>query len=303
MSKEILVTGGTGLIGTYLKKYLPTATYVGSRDFNLLDLIEVKKMFLELKPKKIIHLAAMVGGVHHNIEEPVKYFENNILMNTFILKESFANNVENFLGILSSCIYPDDIKEYPIKESELLNGAPHKDLFSYSYAKRCMAIHIDMYNKKFKTKYNYIIPCNLYGEFDKFDAIKGHFVGALIEKIIEAKIKKKNKITLFGDGTPYRQFMHAKDVAKIISLMILKKKFFNMNIATNENYSIDHIAKIALEACDAQGLLVEYDNTKPNGQMRKDIEISNMIKYFPEFTAIKLKDGIRDIYRKRMKLK
>ena len=152
MSKEILVTGGTGLIGTYLKKYLPTATYVGSRDFNLLDLIEVKKMFLELKPKKIIHLAAMVGGVHHNIEEPVKYFENNILMNTFILKESFANNVENFLGILSSCIYPDDIKEYPIKESELLNGAPHKDLFSYSYAKRCMAIHIDMYNKKFKTK-------------------------------------------------------------------------------------------------------------------------------------------------------
>ena len=224
-------------------------------------------------------------------------------MNTFILKESFANNVENFLGILSSCIYPDDIKEYPIKESELLNGAPHKDLFSYSYAKRCMAIHIDMYNKKFKTKYNYIIPCNLYGEFDKFDAIKGHFVGALIEKIIEAKIKKKNKITLFGDGTPYRQFMHAKDVAKIISLMILKKKFFNMNIATNENYSIDHIAKIALEACDAQGLLVEYDNTKPNGQMRKDIEISNMIKYFPEFTAIKLKDGIRDIYRKRMKLK
>ena len=104
-------------------------------------------MFLELKPKKIIHLAAMVGGVHHNIEEPVKYFENNILMNTFILKESFANNVENFLGILSSCIYPDDIKEYPIKESELLNGAPHKDLFSYSYAKRCMAIHIDMYNK------------------------------------------------------------------------------------------------------------------------------------------------------------
>ena len=303
MSKEILVTGGTGLIGTYLKKYLPTATYVGSRDFNLLDLIEVKKMFLELKPKKIIHLAAMVGGVHHNIEEPVKYFENNILMNTFILKESFANNVENFLGILSSCIYPDDIKEYPIKESELLNGAPHKDLFSYSYAKRCMAIHIDTYNKKFKTKYNYIIPCNLYGEFDKFDAIKGHFVGALIEKIIEAKIKKKNKITLFGDGTPYRQFMHAKDVAKIISLMILKKKFFNMNIATNENYSIDHIAKIALEACDAQGLLVEYDNTKPNGQMRKDIEISNMIKYFPEFTAIKLKDGIRDIYRKRMKLK
>jgi GDP-L-fucose synthase len=300
---EILVTGGTGLIGTYLQQLLPKAKYVSSKDYNLLNIDEVKKMFFEVKPKKVIHLAAIVGGVHHNIEEPVKYFEENLLMNTFILKESFANNVENFLGILSSCIYPDDINEYPIKETELLNGAPHKDLFSYSYAKRCMAIHIDMYNKKFKTKYNYIIPCNLYGEFDKFDSIKGHFVGALIQKIIEAKIKKKSKITLFGDGTPYRQFMHAKDVAKIISIMISKKKFFNMNIATNENYSIGHIAKIALEACDATNISIEYDNTKPNGQMRKDIEISNMVKYFPEFTAIKLKDGIRDIYHKRMKLK
>ena len=300
---EILVTGGTGLIGTYLQQLLPKAKYVSSKDYNLLNIDEVKKMFFEVKPKKVIHLAAIVGGVHHNIEEPVKYFEENLLMNTFILKESFANNVENFLGILSSCIYPDDINEYPIKETELLNGAPHKDLFSYSYAKRCMAIHIDMYNKKFKTKYNYIIPCNLYGEFDKFDSIKGHFVGALIQKIIEAKVKKKSKITLFGDGTPYRQFMHAKDVAKIISIMISKKKFFNMNIATNENYSIERIAKIALEACDASHISIEYDSTKPNGQMRKDIEISNMVKYFPEFTAIKLKDGIRDIYQKRMKFK
>jgi nucleoside-diphosphate-sugar epimerase len=97
--------------------------------------------------------------------------------------------------------------------------------------------------------------------------------------------------------------MHAKDVAKIISIMISKKKFFNMNIATNENYSIDYIAKIALEACDAKNMSIEYDNTKPNGQIRKDIEISNMVKHFPNFTAIKLKDGIRDIYHKRMKLK
>ena len=106
---------------------------------------------------------------------------------------------------------------------------------------------------------------------------------------MKQRLKKKSKITLFGDGTPYRQFMHAKDVAKIISIMVSKKKFFNMNIATNENYSIEHIAKIALEACDASDISIEYDSTKPNGQMRKDIEISNMVKYFPEFTAIKLK--------------
>ena len=297
---EILVTGGTGLIGTYLKQLLPNAKYVSSKDYNLLNINEVKKMFFEVKPKKVIHLAAIVGGVHHNIEEPVKYFEENLLMNTFILKESFANNVKNFLGILSSCIYPDNINEYPIKESELLSGAPHKDLFSYSYAKRCMAIHIDMYNKKFKTEYNYIIPCNLYGEFDKFDSIKGHFVGALIEKIITAKKNKKKSITLFGDGKPYRQFMHAKDIAKIISIMILENKFYSMNIATKENYSVDHIAKIALKACDAEDMQIKYDKTKPNGQMRKDIDISNFKFFFSQFEPIKLEEGIKEIYKKRI---
>ena len=303
MNQKILVTGGSGLIGSYLQQIMPGAEFVSSKDFNLLKIDHVENMFRKIKPNIVIHLAALVGGIHHNIEEPVKYFEENILMNTLVIKESYKNNVKRFTGILSSCIYPDNIKEYPIRENQLLEGAPHENLFSYSYAKRCMAIQIDMYNKKYNLGYNYLIPCNLYGEFDKFDPIKGHFVGALIEKIVTAKKNKKNTIELFGDGTPYRQFMHAKDVAKIISIMISKNFFFNMNIATNENYSIDHIAKIALEACDATNISIEYNNIKPNGQMRKDIEISNMVKYFPEFIAIKLKDGIRDIYHKRMKLK
>ena len=297
---NILVTGGSGLIGTYLKQILPEAIYVSSKDYNLLNLVEVQRMFSEIKPKQVIHLAAIVGGVHHNIEEPVKYFEENLLMNTFVLKESFANNIVNFTGVLSSCIYPDNIETYPIKETELFNGAPHKDLFSYSYAKRCMALHIDMYNKKFNTKYNYIIPCNLYGEFDKFDSIKGHFVGALIEKIVYAKKNNKKSITLFGDGKPYRQFMHAQDVANLIKEMLLKNKFYNMNIATDENYTVDEIAKIALTACEANDLSILYDSRRPNGQMRKDIEISKLKKLFPNFIPIKLKQGISEIYKKRI---
>ena len=90
--KKILVTGGTGLVGTYLKKILPEATYVSSKDYNLLDKKDVQRMFSDIKPRKIIHLAARVGGVHHNIQEPVKYFEENLLMNTFVLQESFLNN-------------------------------------------------------------------------------------------------------------------------------------------------------------------------------------------------------------------
>jgi nucleoside-diphosphate-sugar epimerase len=296
----ILVTGGSGLIGTYLKEILPEATYVSSKDFNLVKQEEVSLMFKKIKPTTVIHLAALVGGIHHNIQEPVRYFEENILMNTFVLRESFKNNVKHFTGILSSCIYPNEINEFPIKEDKLLIGAPHEDLFSYSYAKRCMAIQIDMYNKKHKTKYNYLIPCNLYGEFDKFDSIKGHFVGALIEKLINAKKNCEKNITLFGDGTPYRQFMHAKDVANIIKMMIMNNKYHNMNIATEENYTVDAIAKIALRVCDAEDISIIYDKNKPNGQMRKDIEISKLNKYFPKFLPIKLEEGIKEIYQKRI---
>ena len=164
-----------------------------------------------------------------------------------------------------------------------------------------MAVQIDAYNKKFKTNYNYIIPCNLYGEFDKFGDIEGHFVGALIEKIIEAK-KIKNYISLFGDGTPKRQFMHAKDLAKIIKLSIDNKITENFNVATNENYSVKKIAQLALKACNFKEAKISFDKNMPNGQMRKDIDISKLKKLFPKFKPIKLIDGIKQVYINRSKL-
>ena len=298
---KILITGGSGLLGTYLKKILPKAKYISSKDYDLTLEKDVIRLFEDYKFTTVIHLAARVGGVHHNIEEPVKYFEENILMNTFVLKESYKFNVKQFTGILSSCIYPDNISSYPIKEDQLIEGAPHQDLFSYSYAKRCLAIQVDMYNKKYNTNYNYLIPCNLYGEFDKFDQIRGHFVGALIHKIITAKNSKENSIELFGDGTPLRQFMHARDVAKVICNMIETDRYPNMNIATDENYSVDKIAKIALKVCDAEHLEIKYNPNRPNGQMRKDIDTSAFEKNFPNFKLIRLSEGIKEIYEKLKK--
>jgi len=295
---KILVTGGSGLVGKYLKKILPQAKYISSKDYDLTSENDVKKLFKSAKYTTIIHLAARVGGIHHNIQEPIKYFEENILMNTLLIKYSYKNKVKNFLGVLSSCIYPDNIKKYPIKENLLFSGAPHESLFPYSYAKRCMAVQIDSYNQKFNTKYNYIIPCNLYGEFDKFDPIQGHFVGALINKILIAKKNKKKHIKLFGDGTPKRQFMHAKDLAEIIKMIISKKINKSFNVATNENYSVKKIAKIALKACDFDEAKIIFDKSMPNGQMRKDIDIKKLKKFASKFRPILLKDGIREIYLK-----
>ena len=298
--RKMLVTGGTGLVGRYLKKILPDATYVSSSDYNLLDQDDIRHMFRDIQPNTIIHLAARVGGVHHNILEPVKYFEENILMNTLIIRETYRNNVNSFLGILSSCIYPNEIDQYPINEKKLFEGAPHQDLFSYAYAKRCMAIQIEAYNSKHNTNYNYLVPCNLYGEFDKFGEIEGHFVGALIQKIYNAKKNKKKFITLFGDGSPFRQFMHAKDLAEIIKLTITKKIKKSFNVATEENYTVKKIADITLEACDANHLQINFDTSKPNGQLRKDIDISTMKSLFPDFKPIKLYEGIKQIYKNIM---
>jgi len=298
---KILVTGGSGLLGTYLKRFLHKAKYISSKDYDLTLEKDIIKLFKSHKFNTVIHLAARVGGVHHNILEPVKYFEENILMNTLLIKHSFKNNVKNFLGVLSSCIYPDKVKKYPIKENLLFSGEPHKDLFSYSYSKRSMAVQIDSYNKKFKTKYNYIIPCNLYGEFDKFDAIQGHFVGALINKIIKAKQKNEKQIKLFGDGKPKRQFMHAQDLAKIINMIVKNNISESFNVATLENYSVKKIAKIALEVCDFKKAKILFVKSMPNGQMRKDIDIEKLNKILPNFNPILLKDGIREIYLKKMK--
>ena len=298
---KILVTGGSGLIGQYLQKILPNAIYISSKDYDLTIERDVIKLFKKNNFKTVIHLAARVGGIHHNILEPVKYFEENILMNTLILKYSYIYNVKNFLTLLSSCIYPDEIKSYPIKEKYLFDGAPHKSLFSYSYAKRSMAVQIDAYNLKHKTNYNYIIPCNLYGEFDKFEAVQGHFVGALIDKIIKAKKNRKNFIKLFGDGTPQRQFMHARDLATIIKLFLGKKIKEPINIATNENYTVKKIADIALKACEFENAKILFDKKMSNGQMRKDIDISKFKKLFPKFKPIKLYEGIREIYLKKIK--
>jgi GDP-L-fucose synthase len=300
MSK-ILVTGGSGLVGRYLKQIMPNAYYISSDDYDLTKENEVELLFKKNRFKTVIHLAAKVGGIHHNIIEPVKYFEENILMNTLILKYSYKNKVKYFLTLLSSCIYPDRIKKFPIKEKNLFEGSPHKSLFSYSYAKRCMAVHIDAYNKKFKTNYNYIIPCNLYGDYDKFEEIEGHFVGALIKKILIAKKKKKKIIKLFGDGSPKRQFMHAKDLAKIIFLLNKKNIFKSFNVATDENYSIKKIAKIALKACDFEEAKIYFDKKMPNGQLRKDVDITNFKKIFPNYKPIKLYDGIKEVYSNQKK--
>ena len=290
----ILVTGGSGLVGKHLKDILPDAVYISSKDYDLTDLQQVRDMMSEYNPSVVIHLAARVGGILDNMTYPVDYLEENVLMNTNVLKASHEFDVDRFIGILSTCIYPDKVETYPMVEEDLFNGPPTPSNFSYGFAKRCMAAHIDSYVKQYDKKWSYLIPCNLYGEHDKYEEHNSHFVSALIRKIHEAD----NEIQLWGTGKPLRQFMYGGDLARIIKYIMDNDIVENLNVAPEEVYSIDEIANIAKSSCFKPELLVNYDYDKPDGQYRKDVDSSKLLKLLKDFKFISLSDGITKTYKR-----
>jgi len=290
-----VITGGTGLVGKYLQKYL-NGVYLSSKDFNLTKESEVIRMFEIHQPKIIIHLAARVGGILENINKPIEYFEDNVLMNTYLLKYSKEYKVEKFIGVLSSCAYPDVSDHYPLLEGDLHNGIPNENNYGYGYSKRLMGVQIDIF-KKLGYNYSYIIPNNLYGEFETGDMSKKHFIGALLEKIKNANVNNENEITLFGDGTPLRQFTFADDIARIIKLMLDNNINENLNVGIEENLSINEIANLALKATNSEHLRIAYDKSKPNGQYRKDISTEKLQKLFPDFKFTSYLKGIKKTYK------
>jgi len=292
---NIVVTGGTGLIGQYLQKYLK-ATYLSSKDYDLTKELEVIKMFETHKPKVIIHLAARVGGILENINKPIEYFEDNVLMNTYLLKYSKEYKIEKFLGILSSCAYSDVSDHYPLLEEDLHNGIPNENNYGYGYSKRLMGVQIDIF-KKLGYNYSYIIPNNLYGEFETGDMSKKHFIGALLEKIKIANQNNDNSINLMGDGTPTRQFTFADDIAKIIKLIIDNNINENFNVGIEENLTIDEIAQLALKITNSKHLNIKYNPFLPNGQLRKDISMNKFKQIFPKFKFTSYDEGIQKTYK------
>ncbi len=289
---KTLITGGSGLVGKHLKDILPDAVYISSKDYDLTWIDEVRDMVNEYEPDIVIHLAARVGGIMDNMKYPVDYLEENILMNTNVLKVCHEFHVEKVIAILSTCIYPDKVDTYPMKEKDLFNGPPTPTNFSYGFAKRCMAAHINAYRNQYDKKWSYLIPCNLYGEYDKYEEHHSHFVSALIKKIYHAD----NEIELWGTGTPLRQFMYGGDLARVIKYIIDNDVIDNLNVAPKEVYSINEIAEIAKKACNRENLVVHYDNTKPDGQYRKDVDSTKLLSRLQDFKFTSLQEGIKKVY-------
>ena len=282
------------MVGKHLQEILPKATYIGSKDCDLTSWKEVEYMMFLQKPEHIIHLAAKVGGIQDNIAKPAEYYDNNILINTHILRASKQFEVKKFTGILSTCIYPDTIENYPMKEEDMFLGPPTKTNFSYGYAKRCLAVQIDAYNEQYGTKYNYLIPCNLYSEYDNFNnENKMHFMTSLLKKIKSSK----ETLHLLGTGKPLRQFMYAGDLARIIKEVIDNDITDNFNVATSENLSIDEMANISLNILN-KNLKIKYSKPELDGQFRKDVCNKKLLNNFSNFKFTSFKKGIKKVYHK-----
>jgi GDP-L-fucose synthase len=308
MSNEtILVTGASGMIGKALQRVMPGTYYVyhnyiindDSADkyyYDLTDEDSVCEMYDKIKPGIVVHLAARVSGIQDNLKHPADHYDDNILMNTLVLKYAREFGVKNFIGMGSTCMYPDVASSYPLHESQLHDGPPAPSNFAYAYAKRCMAVQIEAYNQQYGTNYSYLMPCNVYGIGDKYNDDRSHFVGALIKKIYTAKKEGHPNIVLFGTGKPLRQFIYCDDVAKIINHCIENDIYINMNVACDEVYSIYEIARIGLKACDAGHLTISYDPTKPDGQYRKDASNDLLKKVIAGIGFTRLADGIKIAY-------
>lgn len=289
---EILVTGGSGLVGTALQKIMPRAEYISSSDFDLTFRNDVEWMFQKYRPTHVIHLAARVGGIMDNIKNPVDFYEKNVLINTLVLKYSHMYGVERFVGVLSSCAYPDTSNSYPLTEGMLFDGPPPKTNFAYAIAKRGLATQIMAYNEQYKKRYSYVIPCNVYGEEEGYRDGKSHFIAALIKKVSDAYHNNK-VVELLGDGTPLRQHLYVNDFASILKQVIDNDITESFNIAPDENLSIMEIAHML---ANEVGVFVRFDPSLPSGQYRKDIDNTRLKGLFPQFEFTPLQEGLIKCY-------
>ena len=283
------------MVGQHLQEYLPEATFVGSKDYDLTNPNRVRVMFETHKPDTVIHLAAKVGGIKDNKANPLAFLEENLQINTNVVVEAQRHNVKKFIGISSTCVYPDVLPadHYPMYEDMLHLGAPTPTNFGYGYAKRMLATHLETIRNTKGLDYFTIFPSNLYSEYDHFgDDTKAHFVTALLKKIKDSD----GWVHLMGTGTPIRQFIHAEDLAKVICGCLDREIMQDFNVCDSAS-TIRDIAKAALKATGNEHLKVSFDHKYENdGQYRKDCSNAKMMELFPDFEFIPLEKGLERVY-------
>lgn len=290
MNKKILVTGGSGLVGSQFigEKYIKPR----SSEFDLIDPKQVDSMLKHKNIESIIHCAAKVGGLGGNMKYKGEFFYQNIMMNTNIIESARINDIKNLVVFLSTCVFPDNI-DYPLTESKIHLGPPHFSNDAYAYSKRMADIQVRAYREQYGLNYKCVIPTNIYGINDNFNLENGHVIPSLIHKCYLSK-SNNTDFEVWGSGEPLREFIYNKDVAKL-SEWVLDNYIESEPIilSTSEEISIKDVVYMIVELMDFKGRVI-FNTSKPDGQFRKPSDNSKIKKYLPDFKFTPIYEGLKE---------
>ena len=285
---KLLVTGGTGLVGSAISADIK----ISSKDVNLKDLHETNAAFKVLNPTHVIHCAGKVGGLGGNLNAKGEYYYDNIMINTNVIEACRICGVEKLICFLSTCVFPDKTT-YPLTENMIHLGEPHNSNFGYAYAKRMADIQIRAYKEQYGLNYISVIPTNIYGPNDNFNIENGHVLPSLIHKCYLAK-KNNTDFEVWGSGTPLREFIYSKDVAKICKLLLERYNGEEPIILSSSiEYSIKQIVEIIVKLMDFKGN-IKWLSNKPDGQYRKPADNSKLLSIIPDFKFTPIEVGLKE---------
>lgn len=298
MKRKILVTGGDGLVGNALKKYINNYTnyefiFIGRKDADLTKEEDVKNIFDLHKPNFVIHTAARVGGIGRNLNSPAKQFTDNILMNTHVIHNCYTHNVEKLIAFSSVCAFPKALET--ISEDKLQDGEPYDAHFSYAYSKRMVDIQIQAYKKQYNVNYCSVIPGNIFGENDNFNLEDGHVVPSLVHKLYLAK-NSSTPLMVWGDGSSTREFVYAQDLALICIKLLDEVDTLPLRLIVSgkEEMSIKTLVKLICKQAEYDN--VHYDTTKPNGQGKRPTNHTLFNSLFKDFSFTPLDIALKQTY-------
>lgn len=296
-TRRVVVTGGQGFLGSYvvdaLRARAAAEVFVPERErYDLRQVDAVQRMYRDMRPDIVIHLAAVVGGIGANRERPGEFCYDNLIMGAQLIESARQAQVEKFVAIGTVCAYPK-FTPVPFKEDDLWNGYPEETNAPYGLAKKMLLVQGQAYRQQYGFRSIYLLPVNLYGPRDHFDPAVSHVIPALIKKCVDAREARAKEIVVWGDGSPTREFLYVQDAAEGIVLAAERyDKPDPVNLGSAFEITIRDLVALIAELTRFNGRIT-WDASKPNGQPRRKLDTSRATREFGFRACTDFREGLR----------